>query len=106
MLPRPSFAQIRSIWSSSSQKHSTRSAENCGGRLRAQPDPTYAKSFKGARWALLKNPDTLTETQEAQLKDLKRTGAAVWRADEMKEQFRAIFAGDLTRQEAGELLDR
>lgn len=74
--------------------------------LRAQPDPTYAKSFKGARWALLKNPDTLTETQEAQLKDLKRTGGAVWRAYEMKEQFRAIFAGDLTHQEAGELLDR
>ncbi len=74
--------------------------------LRAQPDPKFAKSFKGARWALLKNPDTLTETQSAQLKDLKRSGGAVWRAYEMKEQFRAILAGDLTREEDDELLDR
>lgn len=75
-------------------------------QLRALADPRYAKSFKGARWALLKNPDTLTDTQALQLKGLKRTGGAVWRAYEMKEQFRAIFAGDLTRDDGGVLLDR
>ncbi len=30
----------------------------------------------------------------------------MWRAYETKEQFRAILAGDLSRDEAGELLDR
>lgn len=75
-------------------------------QLRQLPDPRYAKSFKGSRWALLKNPDTLTETQAGQLAALKRKGGAVWRAYEMKEQFREIFAGDLTRGEGAALLDR
>ena len=35
--------------------------------LRRLPDDRYAKAFKGARWALLKNPDDLTDTQAAQL---------------------------------------
>ncbi|MGC8514428.1 MAG: transposase [Acidimicrobiales bacterium] len=38
------------------------------------PDPRYARDFKGARWALLKNPDDLTERQVGQLKHFKRTG--------------------------------
>lgn len=73
--------------------------------LRRLPDPRYAKDFKGARWALLKNPDNLTDTQAAQLATIKRTRGGIWRAYEMKEQYRAIFAGDLTRTEAAERLD-
>ena len=65
----------------------------------------WAKDFKGARWALLKNPDDLTDRQAAQLARLKRNGGPVARAYLMKEQFRAIFAGDLTRAEAAILLD-
>jgi len=74
-------------------------------QLRKLPDPRYAKDFKGARWALLKNPEDLTERQATQLAGLKRTKGGIWRAYEMKEQFRAIFAGDLTRDQAAVLLD-
>ena len=74
-------------------------------QLRKLPDPRYAKDFKGARWALLKNPEDLTERQATQLASLKRTKGGIWRAYEMKEQFRAIFAGDLTRDQAAVLLD-
>lgn len=75
-------------------------------QLRRLPDPRYAKDFKGSRWALLKNPEDLTERQAAKLASLKRTRGGIWRAYEMKEQFRAIFAGDLNREQAAVLLDR
>ena len=73
--------------------------------LRRLPDPRYAKDFRGTRWALLKNPEDLTDKQAAKLTSLKRTKGGIWRAYEMKEQFRAIFAGDLTRDQADELLN-
>lgn len=75
-------------------------------QLRKLPDDRWAKDFKGARWALLKNPEDLTTNQAAQLARIRRNRGGIWRAYEMKEQFRAIFAGDLTRTEAAELLDR
>lgn len=75
-------------------------------QLRRLPDEQWAKDFKGARWALLKNPEDLTDTQAAQLGRIRRNRGGMWRAYEMKEQFRAIFAGDLTREEAAERLDR
>lgn len=75
-------------------------------QLRRLPDDRYAKSFKGARWALLKNPEDLTDTQATQLARLKRNRGGIWRAYEMKEQFRAIIAGDVKRDEAAVLLDR
>lgn len=74
--------------------------------LRRLPDDRWAKDFKGSRWALLKNPDALTETQAAQLARIRRNRGGIWRAYEMKEQFRAIFAGDLDRDEAAVRLDR
>lgn len=54
-----------------------------------------ARTYKGARWALLKNPDSLTETQKATLAQLKHEGGALVRAYELKESLRAVFAGDL-----------
>lgn len=75
-------------------------------QLRKLPDDRWAKAYKGARWALLKNPGDLTDTQAAKLASIKRTGGATWRAYEMKESFRAIFAGDLDRDTAAEALDR
>jgi len=74
--------------------------------LRRLPDDRWAKAFKGTRWALLKNPEDLTETQAAKLAALKRTKGGIWRAYEMKEQFRAIFAGGIDTDEAIGLLDR
>jgi transposase len=74
--------------------------------LRRLPDDRWAKDFKGSRWALLKNPEDLTDTQADQLAKIRRTRGGIWRAYEMKEQFRAIFAGDLDRDQAAVLLDR
>lgn len=64
-------------------------------QLRRLPDTSYAQAFKGTRWALLKNPADLTDRQTAQLARIRRTRGGIWRAYEMKEQFRAIFAADL-----------
>ena len=75
-------------------------------QLRRLPGERFAKAFKGARWALLKNPEDLTVAQGAQLARIRRNRGGMWRAYEMKEQFRAILAGDLSRDQAAELLDR
>ena len=75
-------------------------------QMRGLPSPQYARKFAGARWALLKNPGDLTERQGETLKGIKRSGGALWRAYEMKESLRAIFAGDLTNHEVTELIGR
>jgi transposase len=75
-------------------------------QLRRLPDDRYARDFKGARWALLKNPEDLTDTQAALLAKIRRSRGGIWRAYEMKEQLRAVFAGDLEPAAAIELLDR
>lgn len=63
-----------------------------------------AKAVKGARYALVKNPEDLTDTQKAKLDDLKRAGSRLFRAWELKEDLRAVFrAGDA--DEAALLLD-
>ena len=49
-------------------------------QLRRLPDDRWAKDFKGARWALLKNPEDLTTTQAAQLKRIRRNRGGMWRA--------------------------
>jgi transposase len=69
-------------------------------------DPAAAHTFKGARWALLKRPDHLTDDQAGTLRKLRRRGGELWRAYTLREAFRAIFAGDLTIVEVAELLDR
>jgi transposase len=74
--------------------------------LRAGGDAEAAKKFKGARWVLLKNPTDLDHGQQAVLRKLKRRGGDVWRAYTLKEAFRAIFSGDLTTEQAGQLIDR
>jgi transposase len=73
--------------------------------LRALPDQTAAKKFKGARWALLKRPDNLTDEQSSTLRKLRRRGGDLWRAYSLK-QLREIFAGDLDAEQTTELLDR
>jgi transposase len=74
--------------------------------LRKLPDQDAARRFKGARWCLLKNPGDLTDDQSATLRKIKRRGGDLWRAYALKEALRAIFAGDLTDDEVGILLDR
>ena len=74
--------------------------------LRQLPDPEVAKRFKGARWALLKNPVDLNDKQAATLRKLKRRGGDLWRAYALKEALRAVFAGDLSEDDVAVLLDR
>ncbi len=66
-------------------------------------DAAAAKRFKGARWALLKRPETLTDEQSV---TLRRRGGEVWRAYSLKEAFRAIVDGDLNPDDVAALLDR
>jgi transposase len=69
-------------------------------------DQSIAKKFKGARWALLKNPLDLTEDQSGTLREIKRSGGALWRAYQLKESLRAVFAGDLDPPDTSVLVDR
>lgn len=52
--------------------------------LRRLSDQDAARRFKGARWALLKNPADLTGDQAATLRKLKRKGGELWRAYALK----------------------
>lgn len=71
-----------------------------------QIDPRAAKLFKGARWVLLKNPETLDEEQCGTLRRLRRRGGQLWSAYTLKEAFRQIFAGDLDPGQAITLIER
>lgn len=73
--------------------------------MRAE-DPDAAAVFKGSRWVLLRNPDNLTDTQTDQLRRLRRAGGAIWRAYQLKEALRAIYAAhDLSLDESIDLLN-
>jgi transposase len=74
--------------------------------LRKLPDKQVARRFKGARWALLKNPTDLSDDQAATLRKLKRRGGELWRAYALKEALRAVFTGDLSEEDVAILLDR
>jgi transposase len=75
-------------------------------QMRHLPDPATARKFKGARWALLKNPEDLTDRQAETLTQIRRHGGAMWRGYKLKETLRAVFSGGLTETDAGDLLDR
>lgn len=62
-----------------------------------------ANGVKGARYALWKNPEDLTERQRAKLADIAHTNQPLYRAYLLKEQFRQIFAAG--GEERVELLD-
>lgn len=73
---------------------------------RKLPDKRIAHAFKGARWALLKNPGDLTAAQAETLAAMKRSGGILWRAYQLKEALREVFAGDLDAAAVCHLLDR
>jgi transposase len=70
-----------------------------------QIDAGAAKLFKGARWALLKNPENLDEDQAAMLRRFRRRGGTLWAGYKLKEALRAIFHGDLEPGDALALLE-
>lgn len=50
-----------------------------------------AASIKNTRWALLKNPDSLSVDQRSTLAAIQATNGLLYRAYLLKEQLRAIF---------------
>lgn len=54
-------------------------------------DPGLAAPLKGARWALWKNPEDLTSTQEATLSWVQHVNKPLYRAYMLKETLRTVF---------------
>jgi len=78
------------------------------GRPRAdaapRPGGERAKGLKGARYALWKNPENLTENQQVKLAWIAATDPKLYRAYLLKEALRVIFA--MPYDAAVEALDR
>jgi transposase len=62
-----------------------------------------AKELKGARFALWKNPDRLTERQQLKLAHIQQTNKPLYRAYLLSQQLREIYR--VTHQQATRLLD-
>ncbi len=64
----------------------------------------HARDLKGARYALWKNPEDLTERQQTKLAWVAKVNHRLYRAYLLKEQLRQVFA--LKGEEGKALLDR
>ncbi|MBQ9316462.1 MAG: ISL3 family transposase [Atopobiaceae bacterium] len=62
-----------------------------------------ATSIKNSRYALVKNPEDLTDSQRAKLAELRRAGGRLFAAWDLKEDLRAVFRAE-TPAEADALL--
>lgn len=78
------------------------------GRPRAdeppRPGSERAKALKGARYSLWKNPENLTQNQQAKLAWIATTDPKLYRAYQLKEGLRLIFT--MTREQAAHALNR
>lgn len=61
-------------------------------QLRRCGKTDQAKTIKGSRWALLKNPPDLTGEQRTTVAQIARTNKPLYRAYLLKEQLRQVFA--------------
>lgn len=57
----------------------------------APPTPTRPRWIKNTRWALVKDPDNLTDTQHATLRELYRQRSVLYRAWQLKEALRDLY---------------
>ena len=71
---------------------------------RRQGNLELARELKGARFAVWKNPENLTDRQAAKLATIQQTNARLYRAYLLKEQLRQIY--QLPAAAAERLLDR
>src|SRR5450631_8734 len=71
---------------------------------RRQGNLQLARDLKGARFAVWKNPENLTDRQAAKLATIQQTNARLYRAYLLKEQLRQIYR--LPAATAERLLDR
>ncbi len=60
-------------------------------KLRGHGKHAQARQFKGARWALMKNPEDLTGEQRTTLAGIATTNKDLYRAYLLKEQLREMF---------------
>jgi len=72
--------------------------------LRRSGQPAAAAELKGSRWALLRNPEQLTQAQTAMLAVIAKLNAPLYRAYLLKEQLRMIF--HVSCEQAVSLLER
>ncbi len=70
---------------------------------RRQGNLTLAKDLKGARFAVWKNPEHLTDRQQVKLAQIQKTNAPLYRAYLLKEQLRQLYR--VPANDAEELLD-
>ncbi len=71
---------------------------------RREKNLTLAHDLKGARFCVWKNPENLTDRQQAKLASIQRLNGPLYRAYLLKEQLRQIYQAD-SFEEAEALLD-
>lgn len=98
----------RGAWNEARKLARATEARRGQGRPRADapPRPANARAggLKGARFALWKNPENLTEKQHAKLAWIALTDPKLYRAYQLKEGLRLIF--QMPYEQAEEALDR
>ena len=93
----------RAAWAAARQAGQTRNHGWAHGR-RATVATGDALALRRCRFALWKNPENLTERQQAKLEWIAKTDPRLWRAYLLKEGLRTIFK--LPVDQAAEALDR
>ena len=63
----------------------------CGTKRAAKETCELARELKGARFAVWKNPENLTDRQQTKLATIQQTNAKLYRAYLLKEQLRQIY---------------
>jgi transposase len=66
---------------------------------RRQGNMELARDLKGARFAVWKNPENLTDRQQAKLAEIQKTNGPLYRAYLLKEQLRQIYRVSAKRAE-------
>jgi transposase len=92
----------RSAWNRA--RESEKASKGAGWRPRRRPPPGPARTVKQSRWALLKNPENLSEKQRATLRWIELHDPVLHRGYLLKESLRLIFRMD--RDQAELELDR
>ena len=72
-------------------------------QARKEGNKELARETKGARFAVWKNPENLTDRQQAKLAEIQKTNGPLYRAYLLKEQLRQIYR--VSPRKAEKLLD-
>jgi transposase len=81
----------RQAWNDARRAAGTKTRSTAGGRL-IRLGRGDAQRLKRARWALWKNPEDLTEHQQAKIAWIAKTDPRLYRAYLLKEGLRHVFA--------------